>query len=130
MVPTSDINVGTSVIELEKRKCGDLDEDIDEDIDEEEEADSDAYIKLCILKKIKIEKMKQVDESIIYAPSSNELTRELGIRKCTVLSHYNDLLKEGVLEKHVNRRYIIVAPDREIIETVDILEKRLQFLNK
>lgn len=133
LVPASDFSEGTSVEEDEYEEFDTFQREEKDDLfedTEDENSDPDVYIRLQILHKIRKEKNKQKGQVIIYAPSSNELTRELGIRKSTVLEHYNDMLKEKILEKHVNRRYIIVASDEDIEQLIESQEKMLQFINE
>lgn len=140
VVPFSNCKAGTGI---DNRKLNnenvnlegfEYDDDIDEEnINESVEGDIDSYHRLMILKKLKEELIavqKNNSEEIVYAPSSNKLCSEIGIRKSTVLEHLSDLLKEGVVEKHpTNNRYMIKIDMDELENMIEDIDSALKFIN-
>lgn len=135
VVPTCDFKAGTAAeaIPLTEKKV--VDEYLDSVIEEEYEiepegSDIDAYHRREILKLIRQELLNNQSREEVYAPSANQLSQEIGIRKSTVLEHLADLQKESALTRHPNRRYIINIDEDELQQLIEDLDKHLLFIKK
>ncbi|SKC90565.1 FtsK/SpoIIIE domain-containing protein [Maledivibacter halophilus] len=123
VVPAGKIAEGTTFI----RQKNDTDKD-EENEDQNKEVDPEAYIRLEILKSFLTTIKQNDDENDIFAPSSNELSKSLGIRKATIIEHYKDLQKEEIIEKHPSRRYVIKSNENELSDMIVNFEDYFEFV--
>lgn len=135
VVPDSNFKGGTSVeikkeIIFDSQKANDktTDKNSNNIVKDYSEVDYDAYTRLQILKKILRTLENEKENELMFAPSTNELSKELEIRKATVIDHYKDLNKEGIIDKHPSRRYVIKSSIEEISEIINDLEKYFDFV--